>query len=115
MLAKILIAVSVGAFILSRIARSKSQSILVSYDVTVEEETIKSLGLYAGLPLQLRCADTKDKVNIFATNAAGQEVLLGSFISPIEYDILRKKNINAFVYAVNGNLVTVEVKLNDAL
>jgi len=115
MLSAILLFVSLGAFIVSRIARDKSKSILVTHNITVKEELIKKLGLYAGLAVKLGCNEEKDVVNVFVTDALGKEVLLGTFSSPIEYDILIKKNINAFVYTIAGDIVAVEVKLYEAL
>lgn len=115
MLATILLIVSIGAFILGRVASDKSKSILVSHNITVDEEQIKALGLYVGLALRLSCAEEKDVINVWVADASGREVLLGTFTSYIEYDILRKKNIKAFVYGISGDIVVVEVKLHDAL
>lgn len=115
MITTILLFVSIGAFILSRIASDKSKSILVSHNLTVDQEQIKRLGLYVGLALRLKRADEKDMINVCVSDASGREVILGSFSSHIEYDILRKKRINAFVYGINGDIVVVEVKLQEAL
>jgi hypothetical protein len=115
MFAAILFFISVGAFLLSRYAGKKAKDILVSHTITVNEEQIAALGLYKGLELRLGCAGEKDMINVFVTDARGQEVLLGQFSSYVEYDILRKKNIRAFVFAISGNKIAVEVKLNEAL
>jgi hypothetical protein len=115
MLITIFFIISIGAFIFSQIARGKSESILVSYNITVSEELIAELGLYTGLAVTLRCAEEKDMISVWVTNAAGCEVLLGNFSSYIEYDILKRKNINAFIYTITRNIVSIEVKLREAL
>lgn len=111
----ILSVISIAAFAAGQIARTKAQTILVSYTITVSEDQIRKLGLYPRLPLRLRCAQEKDVIQVWVKDAAGQDVQLGHFTSSIEYEILKKKEIRAFVYSIYGDAVVVEVKLNEAL
>jgi len=107
--------ISIAAFIFSRIARGKAESIVVSYNLNVEEQLIRRLGLYRGLAVRLQNSEAKDVVEVWVTDASGKDVHLGSFTSPIEYDILKRKKINAFVYSISGEIVVIETKLNEAL
>jgi hypothetical protein len=111
----ILSVISIVAFAVGQIARTKVQTILVSYTITVSEEQIRKLGLYPRLALRISRAEEKDVVQVWVKDAAGQDVQLGNFTSPVEYDILKKKEIRAFVYSIYGDAVVVEVKLNEAL
>lgn len=107
--------ISIGAFILSRFAGEKAKRVLVTHNITVNEERIAVLGLYKGLALRLRCSEEKNMIKVFVTDAREQEVQLGEYDSYIEYDILKKKKIHAFIYSIHVDIVVLEVKLYDAL
>ncbi|MFP9099798.1 hypothetical protein ACLI09_12145 [Flavobacterium sp. RHBU_24] len=111
----ILSVISIVAFAIGQIARTKVETILVSQTITVSEALIKKLGLYPGLALHLTRSEENNVILVWATDAAGVHTLIGHYTSPVEYDILRKKDIRAFVYSVYGDAVVVEIKLNEAL
>lgn len=115
MLSVILLIVSVVAFILSQTARMKADAILVTQALTVPKEKIKALGLYVGLALHLHPAEEINIIQVWVKDAAGMDVLLGVYTGPVEYDLLKKKKVHAFVHSVYGDTVVVEIKLNDAL
>lgn len=115
MLVAILFFISIGAFIISRIAGEKAKSIPVCYTMVVDEGLIGKTGLYQGLAVKLIPAVQKDVIDVFVNDASGKGVCLGSFNGPIEYDILKSKKIDAFIHSINSNVVTIEVKLYEAL
>jgi len=111
----ILLAISVGAFILSKIAKSKTESILVSEDITIDEARIAELGLYVGQEVELFAGDEPDKIVVWVTDKTGSKVQIHDFKSNPIYNVLVKKPIRALVYSIYGNLVVIEIKFKDAL
>lgn len=115
MLSGILIFVSIGAFIIARLAGHRAKSIPVFYNLIVDENDIKRTGLYQGLAVRLSIAEEINVIKVFVSDAGGKAVCLGSYNGPVEYDILSKRRIEAFIQCITGNIVVIEVKLYDAL
>ena len=107
--------IAVVGFVLRQMLRNKADSLLISQIITVNEEKVKALGLYPGMALYLSRSEEKNVVLVWASDAVGNQVMIGNYSSPIEYDILRKRDIHALVYSIYGEAVTVEIKLNEAL
>jgi len=111
----ILIAVSIGAFFLSKFAGSKAKSIFVSEDVKMDESRIAELGLYKGQPVEMYNGNEQNKVILAVYNGDRERVDIHSFTNNSMYDILKKKAIYATIFSIYGDLVTVEIKFLDAL
>jgi len=111
----ILLVISVAAFFLSKIAGAKSQSILVSQDVKIDEERIAQLGLYVGQPVEMYADAEQDKIVMCVDDKMGERVLIHDFISSPIYNVLKKKPIGANIMSIYGYLVVVEIKFRDAL
>lgn len=111
----ILLIVSVAAFLLSKIAGAKSQSILVSQDVKIDEERIAQLGLYVGQPVEMYADAEQDKIVMCVDDKMGERVPIHDFISSPIYNVLKKKPIEANITSIYGYLVVVEIKFRDAL
>ena len=107
--------ISIVAFAASLMARNKIDNIVPVHTITVPLEKIKAFGLYQGLALRLRRAEHTGMVQVCVADAAGQDVVLGEYGSPLQYNILEKKTIGAFVYSVYGDVVSIEVKIKEAL
>ena len=113
-LSAILFCISIGAFVLAKFAGAKSDSILVSENVKIDEQRIIELGLYVGQSVSLSTG-TKDEIIIYVTNREGAKVQIHSYINASTYDVLSRKPIRAEIYSINGDVVIVEIKFKEAL
>lgn len=114
-LSVLLAIIAIAAFIFSRFARYKGKSVLVAYDFTVGEERVIAWGLSAGQEVKLRPGSTPNRVDVLVNDGAGREHELGSIDDKIIFDTVQRKEVKAYIYAINGSIVTTEVKLHDAL
>ncbi|MES2487859.1 MAG: hypothetical protein V4581_18165 [Bacteroidota bacterium] len=111
----ILLLVSLGAFIFSRIAKAKAKGVLVTADLTIDEERIKALRLFKGQEVALTQDDESGMINVYTKENGVPTDYLGNYKDSVTYDQLGRKPVNAYIFGIYGNLVTVEVLLNDSL
>jgi len=107
--------IAIAAFIFSRFARYKGKSVLVAYDFTIGEELVAQWGLTTGQKVKLRLSSIPGRIDVIAMDAAAREHELGPIEDRIIYDTVQRKEVKAYIYAINGSIVTTEVKLHDAL
>ena len=111
----ILTLISIGSIILKFAGKFSGdgpaeKEYMITANLTMNPETITTSGIGIGETVTLAPAQETHKIDLFATGTSWTPVSLGSIVdAELSYKVMQKKAI-AKIFAINGDLVTVELK-----
>ena len=82
----------------------------ITADLKVDEETVTTINLEAGEPVTLSTDPGSHIVTVVATGTSWTPVSLGTLADAELYYKVMQRAVTAKVYAINGDIVTVEFK-----
>jgi hypothetical protein len=114
----ILTIISIGSLILKFASKASGGSsgsgrepeYMITANMKMHPQDIANSGIETGELVTLTPASETHKVDLFATGTSWTPVLLGSIVDAELFYKLQQRKASAKIYAINGNLVTVELK-----
>ena len=89
---------------------AKGKEYFVTSNLTVPVETIKASGIDAGEAVTLKLGEEIQTVSVHATGTSWTPVHLGNITDYELYSKVSNDRAKATIYAINGDIVTLEFK-----
>lgn len=113
----ILTIISIGSLIVKFASKVSGSSgsigepdYMITANMKMHPQDIANSGIEAGETVTLKAAHETHKIDLFATGTSWTPVLLGSIVDAELSYKLEQTRASAKIYAINGDLVTVELK-----